>query len=96
MSKSETTIVAEARACLTQIGIGVISGRRQPNRHAGISGPANARSRSRSPSHRPPPSGGTTTAAEMQQHGSADFVGTILCHVTTAIHGGGTEPAAGG
>jgi hypothetical protein len=58
MSKSETTIVAEARACLTQIGIGVISGRRQPNRHASISGPANARSRSCSPSHRPPPSGG--------------------------------------
>lgn len=39
---------------------------------------------------------GTATAAEMQQHGSADMVGTILGHVTTSVHGGGSVPAAGG
>ncbi len=30
----------------------------------------------------------------MPQHGSAVVVGTILGHVATAIHGGGTVPAA--
>ncbi|MCF4123825.1 hypothetical protein [Methylobacterium sp. SyP6R] len=39
---------------------------------------------------------GTVTSAQMQQHGSADFVGTILGHVTTAVHGGGRVPKAGG
>lgn len=39
---------------------------------------------------------GTVTSAQMQQHGSADFVGTILGHVTTAVHGGGSVPKAGG
>ncbi len=38
---------------------------------------------------------GTVTSARMQQHGSADFVGTILGHVTTAVHGGGSVPKGG-
>lgn len=39
---------------------------------------------------------GTVTAAEMQRHGSADFVATVLGHVTTAVHGRGRVPAVNG
>ena len=36
------------------------------------------------------------TAAEMQRHGSADFVATVLGHVTTAVHGKGHVPRVNG
>ena len=39
---------------------------------------------------------GSALKAEMQAHGSAGFVGKVLCHVTTAVHGKGQVPAEGG
>ncbi|TGD99015.1 hypothetical protein [Methylobacterium nonmethylotrophicum] len=38
----------------------------------------------------------TVTKAEMRQHGSDDFVATVLGHVTTAVHGKGHVPAING
>ncbi|CAA2138773.1 hypothetical protein [Methylobacterium bullatum] len=38
----------------------------------------------------------TATEEEMQSYGTAVFVGTILGHVTTAVHGKGSVPLEGG
>jgi len=39
---------------------------------------------------------GSASKAEMQAYGSHGFVGKVLSHVTTAVHGKGQVPAEGG